>query len=145
MILNKLIVSLLTGCQVIFCGYHCPLIWCVFVCMSVSERKVRVKVAQSCLTVCAPVDCNLPGSSVHGVLQARILEWVAIPFSRGSSHPRNWTQVSRIGGGFFMSEPRGNPKTNVVGSLCLLQQIFPIQESNQGLLHCGQILYQMRC
>ena len=44
----------------------------------------------------------LPGSSVHGILQARILEWVAIPFSRGSSQPRDWTQVSCIAGGFFI-------------------------------------------
>ena len=43
------------------------------------------EVAQSCPTLCDPVDCNLPGSSVHGILQARILEWVAISFSRGSS------------------------------------------------------------
>ena len=47
------------------------------------------------------MDCSLPGSSAHGVLQARILDWVAIPFSRGSSLPREQTQVSRIAGGFF--------------------------------------------
>ena len=46
-----------------------------------------VSITQSCLTVCNPMDCGLPGSSVHGILQARILEWVAIPFSRGSSQP----------------------------------------------------------
>ena len=49
----------------------------------------KVKVAQSCLTLCHPMDHSLPGSSVHGILQARILEWVIIPFSRGSSCPRN--------------------------------------------------------
>ena len=48
-----------------------------------------MKVTQSCLTVCDSMDCSLPGSSVHDILQARILEWVAIPFSRGSSQPRN--------------------------------------------------------
>ena len=53
-----------------------------------------VLVAQSCLTLCDPMDCILPGSSVHGVLQARILEWVAISFSRGSFQPRDWTHVS---------------------------------------------------
>ena len=47
--------------------------------------KVKVKVAQFCLTLCDPMDCSLPGSSVCGILQARILEWVAIPFSGGSS------------------------------------------------------------
>ena len=59
------------------------------------------EVAQSCLTLCNPVDCSLPGSSVHGILQARILEWVAISFSRGSSQPRDRTWVSRIGGRCF--------------------------------------------
>ena len=54
------------------------------------------EVAQSCLTICNPMYCSLPGSSVHGILQARILEWVAISFSRGSSQPTDWTQVSRI-------------------------------------------------
>ena len=53
--------------------------------------------------VCKIMDCNLPGSSVHGILQARILEWVAISFSRGSSQSRDWTQISRISGRFFSS------------------------------------------
>ena len=63
--------------------------------------KVKVLVAQLCLTLCDPVDYKPPGSSVHEVLQARILEWVAIPFSRGSSWPRDQTQVSCIAGRFF--------------------------------------------
>ena len=50
---------------------------------------------------CDSMDCSLPGSSVHGILQVRILEWVAISFSRGSSQPRNWTRVSCITGKFF--------------------------------------------
>ena len=49
------------------------------------ERKKEGEVTQSCLTLCDPMDCSLPGSSVHGILQATILEWVAISFSRGSS------------------------------------------------------------
>ena len=61
----------------------------------------EVKVTQSCPTFCDPMDCSLPGSSVHEILQARILEWVAVPFSRGSSKPRDWTQVSCTAGGFF--------------------------------------------
>ena len=52
------------------------------------ERKKESEVAQSCLTICDPMDYSLPGSSVHGVFQARILEWIAISFSRGSSQPR---------------------------------------------------------
>ena len=59
------------------------------------------EVAQSCLTLCDPMDCSLPGSSVHGILQARVLEWVAIFFSRGSSRPRERTQVSCIPGRRF--------------------------------------------
>ena len=58
-------------------------------------------VTQSCPTLCDPIDGSPPGSSVHGILQARTLEWVATPFSRGSSQPRDQTQVSCIAGGFF--------------------------------------------
>ena len=53
-------------------------------------------VAQSCPTLCDPMDCSLPGSSLHWILQARVLEWVAISLSRGSSRPRDWTWVSCI-------------------------------------------------
>ena len=58
--------------------------------MKVSE------VTQSCLTLCDPMDCSLPGSSVHGIFQAIVLEWIAISFSSGSSLPRDGTQVSHI-------------------------------------------------
>ena len=61
-------------------------------CVCESESEVD----QLCLTLCDPMDGSLPGSSVHGILQARILEWVAISFSRGSSRPRDRTGVSRI-------------------------------------------------
>ena len=53
------------------------------------ESEVKVLVAQSRPTLCNPMDYSLPGSSVHGILQARILEWIAIPFSKGSSRPRD--------------------------------------------------------
>ena len=59
------------------------------------------EVTQLCPTLCDPVDCSPTGSSVHGLLQARILEWAAISFSRGSSQPRDWTQVSCIAGRHF--------------------------------------------
>ena len=52
--------------------------------------------AQSCPTLCDPMECSLPGFSVHGIFKAIVLEWIAISFSRGSSQPRDWTQVSRI-------------------------------------------------
>ena len=67
-------------------------------CMKVKSES---EVAQSCPTPSDPTDSSLPGSSVHGILQARVLEWVAIPFSKGSSQPSNQTQVSCIAGGFF--------------------------------------------
>ena len=60
-----------------------------------------VLVVQLCPTLCDPTDCSLPGSSVHEILQAGILGWVAIPFSRGSSQPRDRTRVSCIAGRFF--------------------------------------------
>ena len=60
-----------------------------------------VLVAQSYPTLCDPMDCNPPGSSVHEIFQARILEWVAISFSRGSSQPRDRTWVSCTAGKFF--------------------------------------------
>ena len=63
--------------------------------------QVKVLVAQSCLTLCNPKDCSPPGSYVHGILQARILEWVAVSFSRGSSWPRDQTWVSCTAGRFF--------------------------------------------
>ena len=62
---------------------------------------MKVKVAQSCPTLCDPMNCTIPGSFVHGILQARILEWVSVPFFRGFSQPRDQTQVSLIAGGFF--------------------------------------------
>ena len=61
-------------------------------------NTLKVKVAQSC-----PVPCNPMDYTVHGILQARILKWVAIPFSRVSSQPRDQTQVSHIAGRFFTS------------------------------------------
>ena len=69
-------------------------------------RKVKVK-SLSRVRLFASVDCSPPGSSVHGILQARILEWVAISFSRGSSRPRDWTQVSCIAGRCLTPEPPG--------------------------------------
>ena len=68
------------------------------VCIQFQKSTVKVKAAQLCLTLYNPVDYR-----VHGILQARILEWVAFPFSRGSSQPRDQTQVSLIAGRFFTS------------------------------------------
>ena len=73
---------------------------------------VYAKSLQLCSTLCDPMDCSPPGSSVHGILQARILEWVAMPSSRGSSRPRDRTCISCgscTAGGFFTAEPMGKP------------------------------------
>ena len=86
------------------------------------SRANVVSVAQSCPTLGDPMDCSLPGSSVHGILQAKILEWTAMPSSRGSSRPRDGTQVS-LGAGRFS----------------LLQGIFLTQGLNSGLPQCWQI------
>ena len=66
--------------------------------ISFSGLWSEVKVAQSCPTLCNPMDYT-----VHGIFHAKILEWVAFPFSRGSSQPRDWTQVSRVAGRLFTS------------------------------------------
>ena len=96
-----------------------------------------MKVAQLCQTL-----CNLKDYTVHGILQGRILEWVAVPFSRGSFQPRDQTQVSHIADS-LPTEPQRKPRNIGVVSLSLLQGIFPGQESNQGLLQCRQILYKL--
>ena len=70
-------------------------------------------VTQSCLTLCPPVDYSLPGSSVHGIFQARILVWIAIPFSRGSSQPRDHTRVSCVAGLFFTIWATGEAPCNL--------------------------------
>jgi len=59
-------------------------------------KESESEVAQSCPTLCDPMDCSLPGFSVHGIFQAIVLEWIAISFSSGSSQPRDGTQVSHI-------------------------------------------------
>ena len=75
------------------------------------------EVAQSCPTLCDPVDCSPAGSSVHGILQARILEWVAISFSRESSRPRDRTWDSCIAGGFFYHlSHQGNSGSQSIGT-----------------------------
>ena len=84
--------------------------------MSVSPLKRKVLVTQSCPILCNPMDCSPTGFSVHGIFQVRILEWVAILFSRGSSLPRDRTQVSHNVGRFFT--------------------IWAAKEATNGSLHC---------
>ena len=78
-------VCLCVSVSVCLCVYLCVCV-CLCVCVSVC---VCVLVTQLCLTLCNPTDCSLPGFSVHGIFHTRILEWVAIPFSKGSSRPRD--------------------------------------------------------
>ena len=108
-----------------------------------SWMKVKRLVAQSCSTLCKPMDCSPPDSSVHGILQAQILEWVAMPSSRGSSQPRDQTQVSHISGRFFTVWAPRESHEYWSGTLSLLWKIFLTRESNRGLLHCRRILYHL--
>ena len=95
-------------------------------------------------TPCDSMDHSPPGSSVHGILQARFLEWIAMPSSRGSSRPRDPTQVSYISctGGFFTTSTTSEAPQQL-GCHFLFQRIFPTQELNPGLLHCRWILYRL--
>ena len=99
-------------------------------------EKQGVKVAQSCPTLCNPMDYP-----VHGILQARRLEWVAYPFPRDHPKPRIELRSPTLQGDSLPAEPQGKPK--------MLEWVFPadylIQESNQGLLHYRRILYQLSC
>ena len=80
-----------------------------------------------------------PHGEVHGILQARTLEWVAFPFSRGSSQSRSPTLQADS----LPAEPQGKTKNTGVGSLSLLQGSFPTQGLNLGLPHCKRILHQL--
>ena len=67
--------------------------WCLSLHKDIILYQSESEVAQWCLTLCKPINCSLPASSIHGIFQVRILEWVAISFSRSSSQPRDWTWV----------------------------------------------------
>ena len=123
-------VTFLEGSFVIFFAYclcfahsrHLP----------VSPVELNVK-SLSCVWLCNPVDGTPPGSSVLGIFQARILEWVAIPFCRGSFQPRDWTQVSSIAGLFFtVWTTRETPEWEY------LLESFPIYSFCRLFYACGQ-------
>ena len=104
--------------------------------------KVR-EIAQLCLTLCNLMDCSLPGSSVHGIFQARILEWVSISFSRGSSLSRDWTWVSCTAGRFFtvwaIREANSKQKKIISGML----RLFLCQPQVTGwILHVLRLNFQ---
>ena len=100
-----------------------------------------MEVAQSCQTLCDPMDYSLRGSSIHGIFQARVLDWVTISFSRGSSWPRDQTQVSRIVGKmlYYLRKP-GQPKVEVLSCSVILtnslrpHRLLPPGFSVRGIL-----------
>ena len=100
-------------------------------------------VTQSCLTLCDPMDYSPPGSSVHGILQARVPEWVAISFSRGSSWPRDQTWVSCIARGFFTIWAKGHlqkPTANSTLNGKILKAFFLRSEIRWGCLLSPHVL-----
>ena len=97
-----------------------------------------MKVTQSYPILSDPMDCI-----VHGILQARRLVWVAFPSPGDLPNPGIKPRSPTLQADYLPAEPPGKPKNTGVGSLSLLQLIFLTQESNQGLLHCRQILYQL--
>ena len=94
-----------------------------------STSPAEVLVTESCSILCNPMDCRPPGSSVHGILQAGILEWITIPFSRESSQPRNQVQVSCLADRFFTfwvtREDLQRSQVSLAHSLCTSFQTFP--------------------
>ena len=118
-----------------YCFYF--MFW-FFGCSMWDLRSLKVKVTQLCPTLWDPMYYT-----VYGILQVRIQEWVAVPFSRGSSQPRVEPKSPVPRADSLPAEPQGKPKNTGVGSLSLLQQIFLTSEFNQGLLHCRWILYQV--
>ena len=98
--------------SVFFQGKPFNIIVVVVIVVVAAAAAAAVLITQSGSTLCDPMDCSLPGSSVHGILQARILECVTLPFSRGTSLPRDQTLVSHIVGRFFTIWAIG--KTNII-------------------------------
>ena len=103
------------------------------------------KLLRSCLTLCNPMDCSLLGSSVHGILQGRILEWVGMPFSRGSSQPRDWTRIPCLlpwQVGSSPLAPPGKPNAAVAHniklcSVCVSEHDWGLCPSKQGRIFDG--------
>ena len=117
-------------------------LWCWRRLLRVPWTAAAAKSLQSCLTLWDPIDSIPPGSSVHGILQARILEWVATPSSRGSSPPRDQTSISCIAGGCFTTEPWGKPPNPQLPAIatysCCTAGIF---ETVQYLCHIPSMAF----
>ena len=100
-------------------------------------------VAQLCPTFCDPLDCCPPGSSVHGDSPGKTTRGLPCPPPEDFPNPRTEPRSPSLQVDSLPAEPPGNPKSTGVGGLSLLQGIFPTQESDQGLRHCRQTLYQL--
>ena len=107
------------------------------------ERIALCLVTQSCPTLCNPMKCDPPGSSVHADAPGKNTGVGCQIPSRGSSQPRDLPRSPTLQVDSLQSELPGKLKNTGVGSLSLLQGIFPTQELNRGLLHWRQILYQL--
>ena len=103
-----------------------------------NTSKVKVKVAQSCPIFCDPMDYT-----VHAILQARILEWQPVPSPGDLPNPGIKPRSPALQEDSSSAEPQWKPKNTGVGGLSLLQGIILTQGSNQGLLHCRRMLYQI--
>ena len=97
-------------------------------------------VVKTYLTLCNPMDCSPPGSSVHGISQARILGWVVISYSRWSSQLRDWIYVSCIAGSFFTTEPLGKPRSLEHRKQAKVQDIKTTGEEPPGVSEDGQVM-----
>ena len=106
--------------------------------------KSQSEVTQSCPTLSDPMDCSPPGSSIHGIFQARVLEWGAIAFSVNNCQQNIiWNRIGQKKVKVAKSCPTPSGQNTGVCSLSLLQGIFPTQGSNPSLPYCRQILYQL--
>ena len=135
--------------------YSWSLAWRI---LSITLLACESEVTQLCTTLCDLMDCSLPGSSIHGIFQARVLEWVAISFSRGSSRPRDRSRVSLVAGQWFtalLSEPPGKVACELSAIVwhfehCLALPFFRVgMKTNlfQSYGHCWvfQICWHMEC
>ena len=136
-------VSLVGFTVICFFRSCCSLVEPCFLSLWTLLQKVKVLVVQLCLTLGDLMDCSPPGSFVHGILRARILEWAAISFSRVSSRSRDQTQTSLNEGRLFTSESPGSFVHGILQARILEWAAisFQIQGSNPDLLQCRQILY----
>ena len=121
----------------------CRLVFCSTGSVFVDVQPVLFLVAHLCLTLCDRMDCSPSGSSLHGILQPKILEWLPCPPPGDLPNPGIEPRPPTLHVDSLPSEPPGKPMNPGVGSLSLLQGVFLIQELSWCLLHCRQILYQL--